>query len=370
MRRLMAGNKEIDRCLACGSLWFDYGEIRELTEGHLAVEPEEETPSDPPGGLLRRMHRQAMSLSCPRCGGDVGAIDFQMTGVPVIRCRECQGYLAPRRSAAAIVERFRIARQHGEKFTALGESLAGAMKRRMERRHGPVTGTSDMPIPLPFIVPLADEGPIVSSFPVVTSLLIGLSLGVHILARIADAAITLPGGLPGLPSGAGIQGLSSTDLLIYPFLHAGLVPLLTGALFLFVLGDNVEDRMGWLPFLLLYLACGVVAGMAHVLWGKPGGYAALGSAGAVAGVLGAYLVFFPDVAIEMYGLGKVTTVPAYLFACAWVAVAFLIGPGPFVEILNPAPLSLPGSIVGFGAGILGGVFWRLREGSTARPPAE
>jgi membrane associated rhomboid family serine protease len=361
MRRVMAGNKEIDRCLACGALWFDYGEIRELTEGRLAVEPGEDTPQDPPGGLLRKMHRQAMSLACPRCGGTVGAIDFQMTGVPVIRCRECRGYLAPRRSAAAIVERFRITREQGEKFAALGESLAGAMKRRMERRHGPVLGTSDMPIPLPFIVPLADEGPAISSFPLVTSLLIGLSLGVHMLARIADATIALPGGLPGLPSGAGIQGVSFTGLLIFPFLHAGLVPLLTGALFLFVLGDNVEDRMGWLPFLLLYLACGVFAGTAHVLWGKPEGYAALGSAGAVAGVLGAYLVFFPDVAIEMYGLGKVTTVPAYLFACAWVAAAFLIGPGPFVEIINPAPLSLPGNLAGFGAGILGAVLWRLRE---------
>jgi membrane associated rhomboid family serine protease len=361
MRRVMAGDREIDRCLACGALWFDYGEIRELTEGHLEVEPGEETPQDPPGGLLRKMHRQAMSIACPRCGGAVGAIDFQMTGVPVIRCRKCRGYLAPRRSAAAIVERFRIARRHGKKFADLGESLAGAMKRRMERSHGTVMGTSGVPIPLPVIVPLADDGPAVSSFPLVTSLLIGLSLGVYILARVADATVTLPGGLPGLPSGSGTQGVSLTNLLIFPFLHAGLVPLLTGALFLFVLGDNVEDRMGWLPFLLLYLSCGVLAGTAHVLWGKPGGYAALGSAGAVAGVLGAYLVFFPDVSIEMYGLGKVTTVPAYLFACAWVAAVFLIGPGPFVEIVNPAPLSLVGSLAGFGAGVAGAVLWRLGE---------
>jgi membrane associated rhomboid family serine protease len=152
-----------------------------------------------------------------------------------------------------------------------------------------------------------------------------------------------------------------TNLLIFPFLHAGLVPLLTGALFLFVLGDNVEDRMGWLPFLLLYLSCGVLAGVGHVLWGKPGGYAALGSAGAVAGVLGAYLVFFPDVSIEMYGLGKVTTVPTYLFACAWVVAVFLIGPGPFVEIVNPAPLSLVGNLAGFGVGVVGAVLWRFGE---------
>lgn len=368
MRRVVAGEKEIDRCLACGALWFDYGEIRELTEGHLSVEPPEESPKGPPGDSLPGMHRQARSLACPRCAGAMGAIDFQMTGVPVLRCRECGGYLASRRSAAAIVERFRIAREHGEKFAALGESLAAAMRRRMERRHGTVTGISEMPVPFPFIVPVADDGPAVTTFPVVTLLLIGLSLGAHILARVADASITLPGGLPGLPSGTGFRTVSFTDLVIYPFLHAGVVPLLIGALFLFVLGDNVEDRMGWLPFLLLYLVCGVGAGIAQVLWGKPGGYAALGSAGAVAGVLGAYLVFFPDVPIDMYGLGKVTTVPAYLFACAWVAAAFLIGPGPFVEIFNPAPLSLVGNLAGFGTGIACSALWRIREGSPTGVP--
>ena len=145
------------------------------------------------------------------------------------------------------------------------------------------------------------------------------------------------------------------------------MPLAAGCLFLFVLGDNIEDRMGWLPFLFLYLTCGVCAGVAHVLWGMPEGYAALGSAGAVAGVLGAYLVFFPDVAIRMFGMGKVTTVPAYLFACTWVAAVFLIGPGPFVDLINPAPLSLRGNIAGFGMGVFGAVLWRLWEDRLAGP---
>ncbi len=361
MRGVMAGDREIDRCLACGTLWFDYGEIRELTEGRLAADAGEDAPHDPPGGKLGRMHLQAASLSCPRCGGRVGAIDFQMTGIPVFHCRDCNGYLAPRKSAAAISERFRFLREHGEKYARLGESLAGAVRRRMELEQGPAFRATGIPIPLPVVVPLADAGPEVRSFPVVTYLLIGFSIGVYLFAQIGGGPPALPGGHPGLFSGAGISGVSLSALLVYPHLHAGLLPLLAGSLFLFVLGDNVEDRMGWLPFLLFYLLCGVLAGTAHVLLGKPGGYAALGSAGAVAGVLGAYLVFFPDVSIEMYGMGKVTTVPAYLFACAWVAAAFLIGPGPFTDLLNPAPLSLPGNLAGFAAGVSGAVLWRVAE---------
>ncbi|MGZ8430980.1 MAG: rhomboid family intramembrane serine protease [Candidatus Deferrimicrobiaceae bacterium] len=365
MRRVLAGGKEIDRCLSCGALWFDCGEIRELTDGRLSADAEGETLPEPGGGELPKMHRQAASLSCPRCGRAVRAVDFQMTGIPVLHCLACHGYLAPRRCAAAISARFRFFRQQGKAFADLGESLARAVKRRMELQHGPVVRPSDVQIPLPVVVPLADEGPSPSSFPVVTYLLIGLSIGVYLFSRIGGGAPSLPGGLSGLPPGAGISGGFLPAALGSIFLHAGVVPLAAGALFLFVLGDNVEDRMGWLPFLFLYLLCGLVAGAAHLLWGKPGGYAALGSAGGVAGVLGAYLVFFPDVSIRMYGLGQIRTVPAYLFACAWVAAAFLIGPGPFTDLLNPAPLSLTGNIAGFAAGVGGAILWRIRE--TASP---
>jgi membrane associated rhomboid family serine protease len=370
IRRVVSGEKEIDRCFACGALWFDYGEIRELTEGRLAADPGEEAQPPATEGLLRKMHQKAVSLACPRCEGSMGAIDFQMTGIPVIRCRKCNGYLVSRRSAAALSERFRFVREHGQEYASLGESLAGAMKRRMELKHGPVVRESGVPIPLPVVVPLADDHPEALSFPVITYLLIGVSVSIYLFSQMAGVKIELPGGLPGLPSGAGVSGVSFTASLLSLFLHAGFVPLAAGSLFLFVLGDNIEDRMGWLPYLLLYLFCGVFAGTAHVLWGKPGGYAALGSTGAVGGVLGAYLVFFPDVSIRMYGLGQVTTVPAYLFACAWVAAAFLIGPGPFVDIFNPAPLSLPGNIAGFGAGVFGAILWRFRveieSGNTAR----
>lgn len=152
-------------------------------------------------------------------------------------------------------------------------------------------------------------------------------------------------------------------LLSAPFLDGGIVPLAVGCLFLFVLGDNVEDRLGRVPFLLFYLFCGAVAGAAHVLWGKAGMPAALGSAGAVAGVLGAYLVFFPDVPIEMYGMGRIVTVPAYLFACAWAVAVFLWGwgPGPLSNLLNPAPYSLAGHLAGFAAGALGAVLCRSGE---------
>ena len=151
----------------------------------------------------------------------------------------------------------------------------------------------------------------------------------------------------------------------------GLVPFVVGSLFLLVLGDNVEDRVGRGTFLLFYLFCGAVAGAVHVLWGKAGAPAALGSAGAVAGVLGAYLVFFPEVPVTMYGMGETVSVPAYLFACAWAVGVFLWGwgPGPLSALFDPAPYTLAGHLAGFVAGVGCSALWRTLEATPGAVPA-
>ncbi len=383
MRTVTAGDREIDRCMTCGALWFDFGEIRELTEGHVPVEGEsaeagrenaaapaagpapKAAPGRVIGNLFRKMHREALDLSCPRCGGRIQAIDFQMTGVPVFLCLGCRGYLAPRSSAAAIHARFRYIREHQGEYAALGEAMAAATRPRMDGQGGAAAGGSPAQIPLPILVPLRDNAPALQSFPLVTYLLIGLSAALYLYFQFSGVVPRLPGGAPGLPSGSGPGAVPAAAIFASPFLHRGLVPLLAGALFLFVLGDNVEDRIGRIPFLVLYLLCGAVAGVAHLVLGKAGHPAALGSAGAVAGVLGAYLIFFPQVSITMYGLGRMASVPAYIFACAWVVAAFLIGPGLLTNFINPAPFSLAGNLAGFGAGVLAAVCWRLLEEAAA-----
>jgi membrane associated rhomboid family serine protease len=374
--RVVAGEREIDRCSACGALWFDRGEIRELTEGRLSPlpggEPSPAPPGKPvsvekPGAVLSRMRRAGASLACPRCEGALTAVDFQLTGIPLFQCPACEGILAPRASAGDIAARFRFARDHGEKFAALGKTLAQNEKRRWEKKFGPVgAGAADnAAIPFPVVVPLADDAPAVRSFPIATYFLIGLAAALYLLAQVRGARLPLPGGLFGLPPGAGFAGIPVPSLFFAPFFQAGILPLAIGSLFLFVLGDNVEDRMGSLGYFLFYLLCGVCAGAAHLLWAKAGGPPALTSSGAVAGILGAYLVFFPDVSIRMYGMGRILTLPAYLFACAWVAAAFFLEwrTGPLAGILFPSALSLAGHLAGFGSGVAGAVILRLFEDS-------
>ena len=355
-----SGKVEVDRCRTCGAAWFDPGEIRELTQGRLPAEEDAAPGADPSppekegGGALRFAWGEARGLSCPRCGEPLRPVDFQLTGVPVFRCGGCGGMLVPRRGVKALAVRFKFQRDHAQLYESLGASMAEEIRGRMNRRLGPDVGEVGVgQIPVPVLVPLADGASPGSHPPMVVYGILFLTVALHLLSWIGAGDLAGLQARLALPSGTGFSGVPKLALLSTPFLHGGIVPLAVGCLFLFVLGDNVEDRLGRVPFLLFYLFCGVVAGAAHVLWGTVGMPAALGSAGAVAGVLGAYLVFFPDVPIEMYGMGRTSTVPAYLFACAWAVAVFLWGwgPGPLSNLLNPAPYSLAGHLAGFGTGV-------------------
>ena len=371
MAGVKSGEVEVDRCRTCGAAWFDPGEIRELTQGRLPAEEDAEPGGDPSppakeekGAALRLAWGEARGLPCPRCGEPLRPVDFQLTGVPVFRCGGCGGMLVPRRGVKALAERFKFQRDHAQLYESLGASMAEEVRGRMNRRLGPDVGEVRAgQIPLPVLVPLADGASPGSRPPLVVYGILFLTVALHLLSWIGAGDVAGLQARLALPSGTGFSGVPKFALLLTPFLHGGIVPLGVGCLFLFVLGDNVEDRLGRVPFLLFYLFCGAVAGAAHVLLGTAGMPAALGSAGAVAGVLGAYLVFFPDVPIEMYGMGRVVTVPAYLFACAWTVAAFLWGwgPGPLSNLLNPAPYSLAGHLAGFAAGALGAALCRSVE---------
>jgi membrane associated rhomboid family serine protease len=253
--------------------------------------------------------------------------------------------------------------------------MAAEMRRRLERKYagdkGPECRGEAKAPGLPVVVPFGDAAPPPARLPVVTWALAGLTVAMYLLSTTGAAGMdALPSRLA-LPSGAGFAGVPRSHLLLAPFLAGGLVPLVVGCLFLLVLGDNVEDRVGRGTFLLFYILCGAVAGAAHVLWGKAGAPPALGAAGAVAGVLGAYLVFFPEVPVSMYGMGETVSVPAYLFACAWAVGVFLWGwgPGPLSALLNPGPYSLAGHLAGFSAGVAGAALWRSFEDAGSGKPA-
>ncbi len=113
------------------------------------------------------------------------------------------------------------------------------------------------------------------------------------------------------------------------FLHGGLPHLAGNMLFLWIFGDNLEDQMGNVQFGLFYLAAGVGAGLAQYLAAPWSGVPTIGASGAIAGVMGGYLLFFPrarvDILLFLVVFVRVFPVPAWIMLGLWFAIQLFSG---------------------------------------------
>lgn len=118
------------------------------------------------------------------------------------------------------------------------------------------------------------------------------------------------------------------NLITHMFLHAGWLHVLGNMLFLWVFGDNVEDVLGHAKYLLFYLLCGVTAGLAQVAIDPGSRIPMVGASGAIAGVMGAYLVKFPRSEVKMFAwfiLIFTFDVPAWAMLIYWFAIQLFSG---------------------------------------------
>lgn len=118
-------------------------------------------------------------------------------------------------------------------------------------------------------------------------------------------------------------------LVTYIFLHGSWLHLIGNMLYLWVFGDNVEDRLGHFRYLILYLGAGVAGGLMQV-WSNPGATGpTIGASGAIAGVLGAYLISFPRArVISLIPVGifpLFIPIPAVIFLILWFGLQLLNG---------------------------------------------
>jgi membrane associated rhomboid family serine protease len=189
------------------------------------------------------------------------------------------------------------------------------------------------------LIPLRDENP-PTGVPVVTLALIALNvvvfvyevlLGPELRGFLFDwgfvpVKLTLAvryGDLPLLPA--------VLPVLTSLFLHAGWSHLIGNMWYLWIFGDNVEDLLGHAGFLLFYLVCGVVATLLHYLTGPVAELPTVGASGAIAAVLGAYLVAFPRMRVftllPLFPFFQVVPLPAFLVLGLWFLFQFVLGLG-------------------------------------------
>jgi membrane associated rhomboid family serine protease len=133
------------------------------------------------------------------------------------------------------------------------------------------------------------------------------------------------------------------------FLHAGLLHFLGNMLFLWIFGDNVEDRMGHVGYALFYVTSGVAAGVAHVVANPESMIPTVGASGSIAAVMGAYLLLYPRAnvvsLVVIFFFIRIIRVPAVVYLAVWFGLQILSG--------SAAQAAAPGQ---------GGVAWWAHAG--------
>jgi membrane associated rhomboid family serine protease len=227
------------------------------------------------------------------------------------------------------------------------------------------------------VIPLGDDNPTLRT-PVMTYTLIAVNVAVWLFVQHAGldssalaASVCNFGMVPGeithlaplgesTPIGPGLVCVVDNDRinlftpLLSMFLHGGWLHLIGNMIYLGVFGNNVEDSMGRLRFLVFYLLCGLLAAAAHIVANPASPVPTVGASGAISGVLGAYLVLYPAVYVRMFVFIFVVRIRAWVVLLYWFLLQALGGLAT-LSPLNPgvsAGVAVWAHVGGFVAGVI------------------
>ena len=237
------------------------------------------------------------------------------------------------------------------------------------------------------LFPIADENTDRTTTPVVNYLLILVNVLVFVFLqglgtneKFTYAFSTVPGEIitgrdivtrdrilvqPFTGQRVELPGLQPTPIPVYltlitsMFMHGGIAHIFGNMLFLFIFGDNIEDRLGHIRYLIFYLVCGILAGLSHVFataafaGGDPSSLLvpSLGASGAISGVLGAYILLFPTNRVTVLLSWFVTQVPAFIVIGLWFVFQLISGLGVLGSGSQQGGVAYAAHVGGFIAGL-------------------
>ncbi len=318
----------VDICAQCGGLWFDAQELPVYIETFTKIH-------EFPPLTLTEATQKAQNIytlaeqnkNCPRCRLPMRKFNYAYnSNIFLDRCAQCQGIWTDRDEIAKLA-RFN---QSSPLIIKLAEALSreqNDFQQQLDTIEAFASVSSRVPLFLLFlpkiILPLSDDNPRTNA-PCVTLTLIGLNISIF-LAQLLFLPIEIwPAFYQcfGLIPSQFMAGDVNIILFTSLFLHDGLFHLLGNMFFLWLFGDNVEDKFGPIIFLFFYLTCGIVADFGHIFFNPANSYPLIGASGAISGVMGAYLLLFPKIKIKTLFFYKVIDVPAVVFFISWLGLQF------------------------------------------------
>ena len=201
--------------------------------------------------------------------------------------------------------------------------------------------------------PVGDDNSSVRTVPVVTY---GL-----IVANILFFFVELSGGddfirqWAFIPSGFSQDPVGNVPTIFTAmFMHGGWMHLFGNMLYLYIFGDNVEDRFGPIKFLIFYLVAGIAATFAQYVFSTGSSVPNLGASGAIAGVLGAYMLMFPQARVNVLIIRQIVAMPAIVVIGFWIVLQLFSGVGAIAytdETAESGGVAYMAHVGGFVAGL-------------------
>jgi len=199
--------------------------------------------------------------------------------------------------------------------------------------------------------PIGDDNSNRKTVPWVTYILIALNLVFFVLELTGGEAFIMkwafvPSRFLANPGGEFLTLFTSM------FMHAGWLHLGGNMLYLWIFGDNVEDRFGHGKYIIFYLLCGLLATFAQLAFNTTSDIPNLGASGAIAGVIGAYIIRFPKGRIKVLSGSRTVQVSALIVIGLWIVLQLFSGIGSIAASSSVGGVAYMAHIGGFVAGIL------------------
>lgn len=336
---------EVDVCPRCHGTFLDAGDAKAMLGDNAEPQTWQRTSAASFKGKGK--------LRCPDGHGALSVYNLQAppgsgVDVDIDVCPECRGMWLDQWEAARVAQATR----------ALMQSVAAPAVGDVEKK----TGAGWYLFQLFSGMPVEEYNPVKRKPLVVLALIAACIIAFVVELSTADPVSFIR--TFGVVPADLLAGRNVFSLVTHMFLHGGLAHIAANMWFLYTFGDNVEDRMGRRRFLVLYFVFGVVAALAQTFMSLGGTAPLVGASGAIAGLMGAYLMLFPRARVYQVLLFIRFKVPVFVYLSLWLLLQALLG---YASLSGGAGAGVAwwAHLGGFVAGAVWGAFARARFGDGA-----
>ena len=316
----------VDKCPACSGIWFDHEELVEFIEHFI------DDHTDLPNATIE-LNRSVGSVKhlgestrpCPRCSVPMAKLNYAYdSNVLVDRCHTCNGAWVDGNEIKPLA----IYTKGNPKLDKLGSSMVEHQRKQQDlvdladgAREFSRSAWALIFLPK-IILPVGDDAPR-RTVPLFTYGIILANLIVFLWMLISKQNFAAVFAQFGFISQRVMAGEGLYTVVTSMFLHASAWHVAGNMLFLWIFGDNVEDRFGHIGFVGFYVICELVSSLTFLALHMESTIPAVGASGAVAGVMGAYFVFYPHAHIRTFIITRIYSIPAALYLGTWFAMPLL-----------------------------------------------